>query len=145
IGLCQSEDAIADSVEAKMEMADKLVDVVTAEGISKEDLYIDALVYPLATNSLSAAATLEAIGNIMKTFHGVHTTCGLTNVSYGLPNRKLLNRTFLIAALSVGMDSAIMDPTDKGLYSSLKTMLTIMGKDDFCLEYLTAYRNGRLE
>jgi len=145
VGLCQSEDAMATTVEAKVEMAGRLVEVVKAEGIPREDLYIDTLVYPLATDASSATASLEAIRKVMKSYPGVHTICGLTNISHGLPNRKLINRIFLAAAVSSGMDSAIMDPTDKALYSSLKTILTIMGKDDFCLEYLSAYRDGRLE
>ena len=75
-----------------------------AAGVPLDQLYIDPLVYPLATNPESALATLNAIEGIMKTFPGVHTTCGLTNVSHGLPNRKLVNRTFLVAAVARGLD-----------------------------------------
>jgi len=60
--------------------------------------------------------TLKAIEKIMREFPGVHTTCGLSNVSYGLPSRRLVNRTFLTAAIMAGLDSAIMDPTDPYLY-----------------------------
>jgi 5-methyltetrahydrofolate--homocysteine methyltransferase len=81
----------------------------------------------------------------MKQFPGVHTTCGLTNISYGLPNRRLVNRTFLVAAIARGLDSAIVDPTDKKLYESLKAALMIAGKDKFCMEYLKAFRDGGLE
>ena len=88
---------------------------------------------------------LDAIAGIMKGFPGVHTTCGLTNVSHGLPNRKLVNRTFLISAIARGLDCAILDPTDKPLYGSLKAAQMIMGKVDFCMEYIKAVRDGRLE
>jgi 5-methyltetrahydrofolate--homocysteine methyltransferase len=117
---------------------------VKAAGISLDNLYIDPLVYPLATNDRSALATLDAIGQIMKQFPGVHTTCGLTNVSYGLPNRKLANRTFLVSAILMGLDSAILDPTDKQLFGALKAALMIAGKDEFCMGYITAFREGRL-
>ncbi len=145
IALCQSGDSIADTAEAKVRMAGQLVEKVKAAGIPLDNLYIDPLVYPLATNDQSALATLGAIEKIMKEFPGVHTTCGLTNVSYGLPNRKLVNRTFLVAAITRGLDSAILDPTDKQLFGALKAALMISGKDEFCMEYITGFREGRFE
>ncbi len=90
-------------------------------------------------------ATLNAVGEIMKRFPGVHTVCGLTNVSYGLPARKLINRTFLVAAITKGLDSAIIDPTDKLLYAMLKAATLIVGKDDYCKDYICAFREGRVE
>ena len=145
IGLCQAAESMAETAEDKVKMAGQLVEQVTASGVALDDLYIDPLVYPLATKTDSAMATLEAIGSIMQQFPGVHTTCGLTNISYGLPNRRLVNRTFLVAAIVRGLDSAIIDPTDKMLYGALKATLMIVGKDDFCMEYVTAFRGGRLE
>jgi cobalamin-dependent methionine synthase I len=109
------------------------------------DIYIDPLVYPLSTNPKSAGATLDAVGEIMKQFPGVHTVCGLTNVSYGLPARKLINRAFLVAAITRGLDSAIIDPTDKLLYAMLKAATLIIGKDDYCKDYICAFREGRVE
>ena len=145
IGLCQSGDSVADTVEAKVQMAGQLVERVKAAGIPLGDLYIDPLVYPLGTNDQSALATLDAIEQIMMQFPGVHTTCGLTNVSYGLPNRKLVNRTFLVAAIDHGLDSAILDPTDKELFGALKAALMVAGKDEFCMGYISAFREGRFE
>ena len=145
IALCQSGDSIADIAEAKVKMAGQLVEKVKGAGIPLDDLYIDPLVYPLATNDRSALATLDAIEQIMKQFPGVHTTCGLTNVSYGLPNRKLVNRTFLVAAIGRGLDSAILDPTDNQLFGALKAALMIAGKDEFCIEYIVGFREGRFE
>jgi cobalamin-dependent methionine synthase I len=145
IGLCQSGESIADTTEAKVKMAGQLVNRVKAAGIPLDHLYIDPLVYPLSTNDQSALATLDAVEQITKQFPGVHTTCGLTNVSYGLPNRKLVNRTFLVAAIVRGLDSAILDPTDKHLLGALKAALMVVSKDEFCMEYITAFREGKLE
>jgi len=92
-----------------------------------------------------AMLTPSGIEQITKRFPGVHTTCGLTNVSYGLPNRRLVNRVFLVAAIIRGLDSAILDPTDKQLFGALKAALMITGEDEFCMEYITAFREGRLE
>ena len=145
IGLCQSEDAMAETTEDKLRMAGWLVERVSKAGVPLDDLYIDPLVYPLATNPQSALATLDAIEQIMKEFPGVHTICGLTNVSYGMPNRKLINRTFLVSAIIRGLDSAILDPTDKKLFSALKAAHMVAGNDDFCMQYIAAFREGRLE
>jgi len=80
----------------------------------------------------------------MNNHPGVHTTCGLTNISYGLLERKLVNRTFLISAIAFGLDAAILDPTDKKLYGALKTAVMVMGRDNFCMDYIAAFRQGRL-
>lgn len=145
IGLCQSKESIAKSTESKVNMASQLVEKVTDAGIPKEDLYIDPLVYPLATDHKSAVITLEAIGEIMREFHGVHTICGLTNISHGLPLRKLVNQTFLIAAVVFGLDSAILDPTDRQLYGALKAALMVAGKDEYCIEYIMSFREGKFK
>lgn len=145
IALCQSGDYIAHTAEAKVQMAEQFIEKVRVAGIPLDNLYIDPLVYPLATHEMSPLATLNAIEQIMKRFPGVHTICGIANVSYGLPKRKLINRTFLTAAIVRGLDSAILDPTDKQLIGALKAAIVIAGKDECCLQYITAFREGRLE
>jgi 5-methyltetrahydrofolate--homocysteine methyltransferase len=145
IALCQAEQAMSETVDQKVALAGRLVEKITGAGVPLDDLYIDPLVYPLSTNPKSASATLDAIGEIMRKFAGVHTICGLTNVSYGLPARKLINRAFLAAAITRGLDSAIIDPTDKLLYAMLKAATLVAGKDDYCMGYICAFREGRLE
>lgn len=144
IALCQTQNQMAKTADDKIRMAAQLVDRVTAAGIPLDDLYIDPLVYPVSTNTGSALETLNAISQIMTAFPGVHTTCGLTNVSYGLPERKLINRCFLVAAVSRGLDAVILDPTDRKLFAALKGSLMLMGKDDFCMSFITAFQEGRL-
>jgi 5-methyltetrahydrofolate--homocysteine methyltransferase len=122
-----------------------LAEKVVEAGIPLDDLYLDPLIFPLANDVNSAKASLTAIAKIMEMIPDVHTTCGLTNVSFGLPNRKLINRTFLITAIAYGLDSAILDPTDRNLYGALKTAVMVMGKDRFCMNYIAAFKQGRLE
>jgi 5-methyltetrahydrofolate--homocysteine methyltransferase len=145
IALCQAEQMMAETADQKAELAGQLVERLAGAGVPRDDIYIDPLVYPLSTNPNSAAATLDAIGEIMKRFQGVHTICGLTNVSYGLPARKLVNRAFLAAAIARGLDAAIIDPTDKLLFAMLKAATLVAGKDDYCMEYICAFREGRVE
>jgi 5-methyltetrahydrofolate--homocysteine methyltransferase len=145
IGLCQSEGVVADRIDAKVEMASRLADEFNRWGIPLDDCYIDPLVYPLGTNHFSAWETVEAIARIARELPAVHTICGLTNVSYGLPNRGLVNRAFLTACVTRGLDSAILDPADKHLWAALKAALLVAGRDEFCADYLHAFRAGRLD
>ena len=145
IALCQAEDSMPETTDEKVAIAEQLVERVTKMGIPLDDLYIDPLVYPLSTNPLSTTVTLRAFEKIMSLFPGVHTSCGLTDVSYGLPSRKLVNRTFLVSAIANGLDSAILDPTGKNLYSALQTALVVNDKDDFCMNFITAVKEGKIE
>jgi len=142
--LCQGDEGMANTVSEKVNVAKQVVEVLTKEGVALDDIYIDPLIYPIATDTQSAVAALGAIREIMSLFPGVHTICGLTNVSFGLPVRKLVNRTFLIAAMSHGLDSAIIDPTDRELMASLVAAEAILDRDKFCSGYITAYRGGKL-
>ncbi len=145
VASCQAENSPAETADAKVGIATMLIEKITAAGIQPGDLYIDPLVYSLSTNQQSARATLEAISRIMGCFKGVHTICCLSTVSYGLPVRSLINRTFLAAAMDRGLDSAIIDPTDRQLFATLKAGELITGRDESCLGYIVAYRKGRLE
>ncbi len=145
IGLCQSEDKMAETAEEKLQFAGRLVEEVNKAGVPLDNLFIDPLVYPVSTNGKSAVETITAVEKIMAEFPGVHTTCGLTNVSYGLPLRKLINRSFLVMAVERGLDSAILDPTDTQLYAALKAALVLTGEDDFCMNYVSDFRAGRFE
>ncbi len=144
VALCQSDEGMASTVEQKVAAARQLTDILTGEGMSKDDIYIDPLIYPIATDTQSAAAALGAIREISRQMPEVHTICGLTNVSYGLPVRRLINRTFLVAAMANGLDSAIIDPTDKELMAALRAAEAILDRDKFCANYITAYRQGKL-
>ncbi len=144
IALCQSDSAMAKSAKDKVAMAGRVVERSEQRGLPRERLYIDPLVFPLATDASSALATLDGIEEIMRSYPGVHTICGLTNVSYGLPKRKLINRTFLASCQARGMDAAIVDPTDRELFAVLAAARAINGHDEYCLAYIQAYREQRL-
>jgi len=76
---------------------------------------------------------------------GVHTICGLSNISYGLPGRRRLNRTFLVMAMARGLDSAILDVLDAELMALVKTVQALNGDDPYCMKYIKAYRAGELQ
>jgi len=144
IALCQGEGTPATSVDGKVALAAELVERLTRAGVALDDIYVDPLVFPLGTDSQSAQVTIEAIGEIMRRYPGVHTICGLTNVSHGLPARKLVNRTFLVAAMSRGMDAAIVDPTDAQLVSAMCAARAVFGRDEYCMGLIEAFQAGRI-
>jgi 5-methyltetrahydrofolate--homocysteine methyltransferase len=144
VALCQSDGKMAHSASEKFELAGELIENLTRAGHPIDRIFIDPLVFPLATDTASGKATLDAISSIMGAYPGVHTICGLTNVSFGLPERKLINRIFLASAINMGLDAAIIDPTDKYLFAALKAGLLITGQDEYARNYIGAFRQGRL-
>ena len=80
----------------------------------------------------------------MTELQGVHTTGGLSNISYGLPQRKVINRIFLAMLMAKGFDSAILDPLDSAIMAVLKTADMLQGEDAFCMNYLKAVRAGSI-
>ena len=138
------EAGIPKDLPARMEVASLIMEAVHRAGVSPGKLYFDPLAMPLSVNSQSGLLALELISAFKEKF-GVNTTIGLTNISHGMPRRGLLNRTFLALALLAGLDSAIMDPLDKGVMSSYYAAKAALGQDDYCSSYLKAYRRGLFE
>ena len=89
-------------------------------------------------------AALGAIRKIMNDFPGVNTICGLSNISFGLPERHLINRNFLALAMSYGLSGAILDPTDSKLISTLLSVEMLLGKDEYCEKFIDGYQEGRI-
>jgi 5-methyltetrahydrofolate--homocysteine methyltransferase len=83
---------------------------------------------------------LEAIRAIRAAYPAAHITGGLSNVSFGLPNRELVNRSFLTLAMAAGMDSAVVNPANRALIESLKATDLILGRDRFCRSYTKAVK-----
>lgn len=144
IALCMSDEGMPESADDRVAIAEKLVNGLVKHNIPLENIYIDPLVQPVSTNATFGHEFLSAVRKIMTTFGGCHTICGLSNISYGLPERKLLNRTFVSMAIAAGLDAAIINPLDVQMTSNIAAASAIAGKDDFCLNYISAYRAGKL-
>lgn len=145
IALCMSDAGMPKGIEDRVANAKELVERLNAAGIPNEDIYIDPLIQPVSTSSDSGLAASESIKQIMENHAGVHTTCGLSNVSYGLPKRRLLNRAFLVQCMAAGMDSAILDPLDKDIMSIMYASEVLLNRDEYCLNYINAERENRLK
>jgi 5-methyltetrahydrofolate--homocysteine methyltransferase len=145
IALCMGASGPPTGVEDRIATAYRLLDGLTAEGLALEDIYLDLCVLPASTGPEHGKALLEAIGQIRVRYPGVHISAGVSNVSYGLPVRKLLNQVFLLLLMARGLDAAIVDPCDRQLMMSIQAAEALLGRDEYCVKYLRAYREGKLE
>ena len=145
VALCMSDDGMPDKVDDRMAVADRLVNGLVQHNVPIENIYVDPLVQPIATNTDYGFAFLESIQQISEAFDGVHILCGLSNISFGLPERKFLNQIFMTMAIARGLDGAIVNPLDKKMMACIITAETLFGRDDFCTAYLNAYRSGLIE
>ncbi len=144
IALCMAETSMPTTVEERFTVAAELISRLTGEGIPLEKIYVDPLVQPVSVDTNMGLAVLGAIRRIMEAFPGVNTICGLSNISYGLPHRHLINRNFLAVAIASGLNAAILDPTDRQLMATLLSIELLLGRDEYCQNYIEAYENGRL-
>lgn len=145
VALCMSDDGMPESADDRLAVADKLINGLVQKNIPLDNIYVDPLVQPVSTKDTFGLEFLEAVEKIMKTYQGVHTMCGLSNISFGLPIRKVLNQTFAVMAIDRGLDGLIINPLDKQMMANIIAAETIAGRDFYCANYLGAYRGGKLE
>lgn len=145
VALCMDDGGMPETTEDRVVIADRLINKLTGKGVKLDDIYIDPMVRPIGTGSHYGMVAIETIRQVKTRYPEVHITCGLSNISFGIPARKLMNQTFLVAAVAAGMDGAILDPLDRKLMSFLYAAEALTGKDDFCMNYLTKFREGVLE
>jgi len=145
VALCMAETAMPRTVEERVSVGSELIGKLTDEGIPVEHIYVDPLVQPVAVDTAMGVATLGAIQQIMTEFPGVNTICGLSNISYGLPKRHLINRSFLALAMAYGLSAAILDPTDPKIMAMLLAVDMLLGRDEYCQRFIAAYQEGRIE
>jgi 5-methyltetrahydrofolate corrinoid/iron sulfur protein methyltransferase len=145
VALCMSDAGMPETVEDRLKIADKLVNALNRNGIPVEHIYLDPLVQPLSVNSTFGMEFVNAIEKIVGAFPGIHTVCGLSNISYGLPNRKYLNHIFMAMAIAKGLDGAIVNPLDKQMMNCIIAAEALAGRDAFCMKYLKAYRAGKFD
>jgi cobalamin-dependent methionine synthase I len=143
IALCMSDEGMPETVDDRMRIADKLVNGLLQNNVKIENIFVDPLVQPMSVNNHFGMEFLNAVEQIMQKFKGVHTACGLSNISYGLPVRPFLNQTFMVMAISKGLDGAIVNPLDKWMMANIIAAEALAGKDDYCMKYLQAYRAGK--
>jgi 5-methyltetrahydrofolate--homocysteine methyltransferase len=137
IGLVQDEDGIPKDAEGRLRVAHKIVEKVEAAGIPREDLVIDCLAFAVGAEPASGVAVIEAIRRI-KAELGVNMTMGASNVSFGLPNRELLNNAFVVIVAAAGATCLIVDVAK--VRSIILAADLVLGRDMRARRYIEAYR-----
>lgn len=145
IALCMSDKGMPETKDDRVAIADELINSLVKNNVAIENIFVDPLVQPISTKDSYGTEFMNAIEAIMTGFPGVHTICGLSNISYGLPERKLINQTFAVMAIAKKLDSAIINPLDKRMMANIIAAETLAGNDEYCSNYLTAYREDRLK
>jgi 5-methyltetrahydrofolate corrinoid/iron sulfur protein methyltransferase len=145
VALCMSDEGMPKTVDDRMRIADKLISSLTAKNIALENIFIDPLVQPLSVDGTFGMEFINSIEKIVTAWPGIHTMCGLSNISYGLPGRRFLNRTFMVMAITKGLDGAIINPLDKKMKASIIAAEALAGRDNYCVNFLKAFRAGQLE
>ena len=143
--LCMSETGIPATPEERLSVARKMVERALEAGIKPQDLYLDPLVLSVGADSQAGKVTLETLHLIRENLPEVHTICGGSNVSYGMPCRPLLNATFLSMAVCSGLDTFLVDVRDKAVMAAIWAADALAGNDAYCSTYLRAYRSGGLQ
>jgi 5-methyltetrahydrofolate--homocysteine methyltransferase len=144
VALALDDTGIPATTEARLDVIRRLVASTREAGIPDERVYVDPLVMTISTNVQSASIALATMRGVKAEFPQVHMTSGLSNVSFGLPVRGLVNRTYLTLAVEAGLDCAILDPLDRELRAALLATELLLGRDRHCLAYTRAFRAGLL-
>jgi len=144
IALCMDDSGMPKTADDIFQRAKTLVAELENIGFARDDIFIDPLIQPMSVDIANGRMAMDAVRAISTELAGVHTTGGLSNISYGLPQRRIINRCFLAMMMANGYDSAIMDPLDKDIMALTRTSDMLAGNDRFCMNYLKAVRAGSI-
>ncbi|MGL5346612.1 MAG: methyltetrahydrofolate cobalamin methyltransferase [Peptostreptococcaceae bacterium] len=139
------KNGISPSDEVRVNIGKNLINKMHEDGVPYENMYIDPLIQPISTDNSMGLVSLNTISGIKEEYPDVHFMCGLSNVSFGLPQRGLLNRTFIAMCMHAGLDGAVLDPNNKKMMSMITAGEALLNKDKFTKKYLKAHRKGHLE
>jgi cobalamin-dependent methionine synthase I len=144
--LCLGDEGIPQTPEARLKLARIVLDWAQAAGLKLEDIYLDTLTLGMGTSDQAARVTLETLRLVRQELPGVRIMCIASNVSFGMPNRRILNRTFatMAVAAAMGLDAVMIDVRDKAMMASLMAAEALAGKDPYCKRYFRAFRAGKL-
>ncbi|HHW44718.1 methyltetrahydrofolate cobalamin methyltransferase [Desulfofundulus thermobenzoicus] len=145
VALCMDEKGIPANKDRALEVGVKLVNDLLDAGIPVDDIYFDPLVRSVATNPETVVETLRLMEEMSSRFRGLHFVSGLSNVSFGLPERRHLNRAYVVLSMASGLDAVIADPLDSTLMALVYATEALLNKDRFCMQYIRCYQQGKLK
>ncbi|MBF7095681.1 methyltetrahydrofolate cobalamin methyltransferase [Alkalibacter mobilis] len=141
---CDSENGTPRDVETRVEISKKIIEKAATFGITPDKIHIDPLVMALSTDNNSLLNFVESMKQVKAIYPTVKFTSGLSNISFGMPKRKIINQNFMTLAIYEGMDSAIMDPLNKEIMGSIFATEALLGRDKHTRKYNAAVRKERI-
>ncbi len=144
VALLMDDRGIPKTIDERMAIAQTLFTRLTTMRLPPHYLYFDPLALSVAVEPEAGIVALETIRRLRLSYPDSHVICGLSNVSMGLPGRRLINRTFLNMAICAGLDTLLVDVRDQALLSSIYASKILTHQDPYCLEYLKAYREKKI-
>jgi 5-methyltetrahydrofolate--homocysteine methyltransferase len=139
VAMCMDEDGIPNSAEGRLAIARRIVDRAEALGIPRQDIIVDCACMAVATDPAAALITLETI-RLVRAELGCNITLGASNVSFGYPERKVLNAAFLPLAIAAGMNCPIVDPTVPEVARAIQAADVLLGKDEYGMNYIRSFK-----
>lgn len=144
IALSLDDEGLPKSSDQAFDNAGRIVAELEKLGVKRERIFVDPLVDPISVDNNNGLKALDTMRRIRDEIEGVNIICGLSNISFGLPERFLVNRTFLTMAIGYGLNAAIADPLDKKLMSAAVVAEMLVGKDKHSRKYLTKFRKKEI-
>ena len=145
IALLLDDHGIPDNLEGRLKIASHILERARQAGVPDEKIYVDPLAMAISTRTEGALVALETMRILRAENPDVKFSIGLSNISFGLPARTLINQAFLAQLLAAGLDAAIINPMEQGLINMLYATEMILGRDRFCRNYTTAFRKGKIK
>jgi len=142
VALAMDEKGIPKTKEERIDTIGRILEKTRSMDIPDDTLYFDPLCMTIGTGQENALVFFDTIREIRTKFPSVHITCGLSNISFGLPARKFINRVFLALAMQAGLDSAITNPNSKDIQTTILAAELLLNQDRYCLKYTRAFRAG---
>ena len=142
IALLSDDSGIPKNAADRLRVFDKIMAKAKEYGISPSRIHIDPLVEMLCTSENGIETNIEVISTVREKYPSIHITAAISNISFNLPVRKLINLGFVVLAMNAGLDSGILDPTNRDMLGLIYATEALLGEDDYCMEYIGAYREG---
>ena len=144
VALLSDDSGIPKTAGDRLKVFDKIMAKAKEYGIAPNRMYIDPLVEMLCTSEDGIANNEEVMSTIKERYPTIHLTAAISNISFNLPVRKLVNLGYVVLAMKAGLDSGILDPTNRDMMGVIFATTALLGEDDFCMEYIGAFRDERI-
>lgn len=145
IAMLSDRKGIPREAAGRVKIAEQILEGALNRGILADRLFFDPVVMPLSVDTRNAIVFLDTLRELKRAFPEVKTVAALSNMSYGLPRRGLINRTMFVLATEAGLDAAIINPLDKKTMAAKLATEALLSRDQYCLRYISAHRLGKLE